>query len=103
MSRPMSGCPASTMQAMLPSRLAVATSADIRSTSCMMSGPGGSAPHGAAPPPRAGAGGSPFAARAAAVAAANFAQEIRRQLHVLVEQRGAARQLLGRVVLAGSF
>ena len=58
-----------------------------------------------APPPRCrhhrrarGAGGKPFAARSGGCRRSKFRVEIRRQLHVLVEKRGAARQLLGRVV-----
>ena len=75
MSRPMSGCPPSTMQAM-PSRLAMVSSSDIRSRSCMKNGAGrapeaASQPRPAAPPPPpapalpppAAPGGGPFRAR----------------------------------------
>ena len=55
MSRPMSGWPPSTMQAM-PSRLAMANSSAMRSTSCMKKGPVEAGGAGGGPPRPAGGG-----------------------------------------------
>src|SRR5215831_16438609 len=89
-SRPISGCPASTMQARLPSIAAFFTSAVMRSTSCMMSGPGGGAPARPGPPPRAGNGGS---------RRAELRVEVGGQLKVLMKERRASSEFFWRVVL----